>query len=46
VSKNRKDFWDGENSRIHPDLAPEVDDPAVQLQFYGSLAAALGPLHI
>jgi hypothetical protein len=46
VSKNRKDFWDGENSRIHPDLAPEVNDPAVQLQFYGSLTAALGRLHI
>lgn len=46
VSKNRKDYWDGDKPRIHPDLEPEINDPAVRLLFYGSLAAALGPLRI
>ncbi len=46
VSKNRKDYWDGGIARIHPDLQPEINDPAVQLRFFGSLNAALGYLHI
>lgn len=46
VSKNRKDYWDGEKPQIHAELAPEINDAAVQMQFYGSLTAALGPLHI
>jgi hypothetical protein len=46
VSKNRKDYWDGEKPQIHADLATEINDPAVRLQFYVSLTAALGPLHI
>jgi hypothetical protein len=46
VSKNRKDFWNGQQPSIHPDLAPETDDPAVQFRFFGSLEAALGHLHL
>jgi len=41
VSKNRKDYWEGDKDRIHPDLKPEIDDPTVQLQFFGSLTATL-----
>lgn len=41
VSKNRKDYWDGDKDRIHPDLKPEIEDAAVQLQFFGSLVSAL-----
>jgi hypothetical protein len=46
VSKNRKDYWDGDKDRIHPDLKPEIEDPAIQLQFFGSLAWALGRVGI
>jgi hypothetical protein len=46
VSKNRKDYWAPGKSQIHPDLEPDINDPAVQLQFHGSLTAALGPLGI
>ncbi len=46
VSKNRKDYWDGQHPRIHPALAPEITDPAVRIEFFGTLAAALGFLHI
>ena len=41
VSKNRKDYWEGDKDRIHPDLKPEIDDATVQLRFFGSLTAAL-----
>jgi hypothetical protein len=41
VSKNRKDYWDGDKDKIHPDLKPEIEDPAIQLQFFGSLGSAL-----
>ena len=41
VSKNRKDYWEGDKDRIHPDLKPEIEDAAVQLRFFGSLTAAL-----
>ena len=34
VSKNRKDYWDGDKDRIHPDLKPEIEDPAIQLRFF------------
>jgi hypothetical protein len=46
VSKNRKDFWDGDKLQIHPDLTSEISDTGVQLRFYGSLAVALRSLHI
>jgi len=46
VSKNRKDFWDGQNPVIHPDLSAEIHDPAVRIRFFGTLEAALGFLHI
>jgi PIN domain len=46
VSKNRKDYWSGDTGRIHPELEPEITDPAVQIRFYGNLHAALGFLHI
>src|SRR5262249_32973415 len=35
-----------QNSSIHPNLAPEVNDPAVRLRFFGSLGAAIGHLHL
>jgi len=41
VSRNRKDYWEGDKDRIHPDLKPEIDDQAVRLRFFGSLTAAL-----
>lgn len=41
VSKNRKDYWDGDKDRIHSDLKPEIEGPAVRLQFFGSLVSAL-----
>jgi hypothetical protein len=40
------DFWNGQQPSIHPDLAPETDDPAVRIRFFGSLEAALGHLHL
>jgi hypothetical protein len=46
VSRNKKDFWHGQQPSVHPDLAPEIDDPAVRLRFFGSLEAALGHLHL
>jgi hypothetical protein len=46
VSKNRKDFWHSPNPHIHPDLELEINDPAVEMQFFGSLEAALGHLQI
>ncbi len=46
VSGNRKDFSDGTTSRIHPLLAPEINNPAVQIQFFPSIHAAMGYLHI
>ena len=46
VSKNRKDFWNGETAQIHPDLFPQINDPAVQIRFFGSMSAALGFLGI
>ncbi len=46
VSKNRKDYWNAENPHIHPDLHPQINDPAVQLRFFGSIVAALGFLGI
>jgi hypothetical protein len=46
VSKNRKDFWNGQHPSIHPDLAPEMADPAVRLRFFGSLEAAIGYLQL
>lgn len=46
VSKNRKDYWHEAGSRIHPELAPQIDDPAVRIRFFGSLDAALGFLRI
>jgi hypothetical protein len=46
VSKNKKDYWDGNLSHIHPDLLPEITDAAVGIEFFGSLDAALGFLHI
>ena len=27
VSKNRKDYWDGDKDQIHPDLKPDIEDP-------------------
>ena len=41
VSKNRRDYWDGDRDQIHPDLKPEIEDPAVRIQFFGSLISAL-----
>jgi hypothetical protein len=46
VSKNRKDYWEGDLPQIHHDLQPEITNPAVRIDFFGSLAAALGFLHI
>jgi hypothetical protein len=46
VSGNRRDFWDGENPRLHPTLLPEFTNVAVQLRFFGSIHAALGFLRI
>lgn len=46
VSKNRKDFWNGDTGRIHAFLEPQINDPAVQITFFGNLNAALGFLHI
>ena len=46
VSKNRKDYWNAENPHIHPDLHPQINDPAVQLRFFGSIVATLGFLGI
>jgi hypothetical protein len=46
VSRNRKDYWDGENPQIHPDLSAEIGDPGVRIRFFGSLEAAMGFLHI
>lgn len=46
VSKNKRDYWHSPNPQIHPDLLPEVSAPDVRLQFFGSLDAALGYLHI
>jgi hypothetical protein len=46
VSKNRKDYWEGDSGHIHPLLAPEISDAAVQIRFFGNLSAALGFLHI
>ena len=46
VSKNRKDYWNGDNPQIHPDLKAQIDDPAVKLEFFGSIKAALGYLGI
>jgi hypothetical protein len=46
VSKNRKDYWSGDTGHIHSVLEPEINDPAVQIRFYGNLNAALGFLHI
>ena len=46
VSKNGKDFWNGKRAEIHPDLKPQIDDPAVKLGFFGSITAALGHLKI
>ncbi len=45
VSKNRKDFWDGDTGRIHSFLEPQINDPAVGIRFFGNLNAALGFLH-
>ena len=41
MSKNWKDYWDGDKDRIHPALKPEIEDATVQLQFFGSLVSAL-----
>lgn len=46
VSKNRRDFWNGDAGRIHTFLEPQISDPAVAIRFFGSLNAALGFLHI
>jgi hypothetical protein len=46
VSKNRKDYWDGQNATIHPDLHPQIAANDVDMQFFASLFAALGNLHI
>jgi hypothetical protein len=46
VSKNKKDYWEPGTTQIHHDLLPEINDPAVQITFAASLAAALGPLGI
>ena len=42
VSGNRRDFWDGETSRLHPALSLEFADAAINLRFFGSIQAALG----
>ena len=46
VSKNRRDFWNGETGRIHTFLEPQITDAAVQIRFFGNLNAALEFLHI
>ncbi len=46
VSKNRKDFWNGQHPSIHPDLAAELAAPAVQIRFFGSIEAVIGYLHL
>jgi hypothetical protein len=46
ASRNRKDFWNGQQPSIHPDLAQEAADPAVRMRFFGSIEAALGHLHL
>src|SRR5262249_38395674 len=46
VSKNKRDYWEPGTSQIHDDLLPEISDPAVQITFFTSLAAALGTLGI
>jgi hypothetical protein len=46
VSKNRKDFWNGDTGRIHTFLETQINDPAVQITFFGNLNAALGFLNI
>jgi hypothetical protein len=46
VSKNRKDYWEGDTGHIHSFLEPQISDPAVQIRFFGNLNAALGFLHI
>jgi hypothetical protein len=46
VSGNRRDFWNGQQPSIHPDLAPEIADPAVRIGFFGSIEAALGHLRL
>ncbi len=43
VSANKADFWEAKNlSDIHPDLEPQL--AAVELEFFGTLEAALGSL--
>src|SRR5207249_9762667 len=46
VSKNKWDYWEPGTSQIHHDLFAEISDPAVQITFFTSLAAALGSLGI
>jgi hypothetical protein len=46
VSKNKRDFCETNTTQIHPDLLPDINDPAVRIRFSASLAAALGPLGI
>jgi hypothetical protein len=46
VSKNKKDFWSGQQPSIHPDLAPETADTAVRIRFFGSIEAAIGHLNL
>lgn len=46
VSKNRKDYWNGDTENIHTDLESEIADPTVQIAFFGNLDAAIGFLRI
>ena len=46
VSKNKRDYWEPGTTQIHHDLLPEISNPAVQITFSASLAAALGSLGI
>jgi hypothetical protein len=46
VSKNRRDYWEPGTTQILHELLPEINDPAVRITFFASLAAALGPLGI
>jgi len=46
VSKNKSDYWEPGTSQIHHDLLHEISDPAVQIRFFTSLAAAIGYLGI
>ncbi len=46
VSKNKSDYGELDTPRIHHDLLPEIEDPAVRITYFTSLGAALGSVGI